>query len=71
MATTLAFISWLYITWIVYFRTFVFDIMTLYGISFIGVTALSWYNLYKSYKVDPGVLSTNRDQMNKVNFYNS
>lgn len=65
MATTLAFISWLYFTWFIYFRPFVFD-FSWYSLLFITATTMSWYNFYKSYKADPGVLRTNRDQMNKT-----
>jgi palmitoyltransferase len=65
MATTCAFISWLYLTWFIYFRPFVFD-FSLYSFFFAFSTSLSWYNFYKCYKSDPGVLSSNRDQMNKT-----
>lgn len=65
MATTLAFISWLYATWFIFFRPYVFD-FSLYSLSFMVATTFSWYNFYKSYKTDPGVLATSRDQMNKV-----
>ncbi len=65
MATTIAFISILYFTWFVYFRPLVFDI-SWFSLFFIAATTMSWYNFYKSYKADPGVLRTNRDQMNKT-----
>lgn len=65
MAITVSFISFLYATWLIYFRPIVFD-FSLYSIFFIASTYLSWYCLYKAYKTDPGVLTTNRDQMMKV-----
>lgn len=65
IATTFAFIFWLYVTWFIYFRPFVFDV-SLYSAGFVLATYLSWYNLYKAWKTDPGILSANRDQMNKV-----
>lgn len=65
MAITIAFISFLYVTWFIYFRQYVFD-FSLYSLFFTIATTLSWYNLYQSYKVDPGVVVSNRDQMANV-----
>lgn len=61
MAITMSIISFLYATWFIYFRPYVFD-FSFYSLSFVVATAFSWYNLYKAYKVDPGVLTANRDQ---------
>lgn len=66
IATTMAFIFWLYTTWFVYFRPLVFDLFSLYSMSFLMVTYLSWYNFYKAWKTNPGIISANRDQMNKT-----
>lgn len=64
-ATTLAIIFWLYVTYIIHLSAYVFrfDLFTMF---FSFSTAMSWYNLYKAYKCDPGILSNNRDQMNKT-----
>ena len=66
IATAVAFIMWLYVTWFIYFRQYVLD-FSLYSLFFIISTSLSWYNFYKAWKTDPGVLLSNRDQMSKVN----
>jgi hypothetical protein len=65
MATTLALISWFYITWFIYFRSYVFG-FSLYSLLFLLSTTFSWYNLYKACKEDPGVLKANQDQMNQT-----
>ncbi len=65
IATTLAFITWLYITWFIYFRPHVFG-FNMYSILFALATSFSWYNLYKAAKIDPGVLKQNQDQMNQT-----
>lgn len=48
-----------------YFRPHVFG-FTLYSLLFALATSLSWYNLYKAAKTDPGVLKQNQDQMNQT-----
>lgn len=68
VATAMAFITWLYVTWFIYFRPFVFD-NSLYSLFFLVATFFSWYNFYKAWKTDPGVLLSNRDQMSKVKTY--
>ncbi|CAF0707847.1 unnamed protein product [Brachionus calyciflorus] len=60
MAIATAFITWLYITWFIYFRPIVFE-FSFYSISFLFVTTLSWYNFYKSYVTDPGSLGNNKE----------
>ncbi len=65
VATAMAFITWSYVTWLLYFMPFMGN-FSLYTLSFALATVLSWYNFYKAWKTDPGVLISNRDQMNKV-----
>lgn len=65
VATAMSFIAWLYVTWAVYFRQY-YSIFSLYMLVFLIATAFSWFNFYKSWTTDPGVLVSNRDQMSKV-----
>lgn len=65
IATTLSFIFWLYTTYILYFSKYVADLNLFTGF-FIFSTSMSWYNLYKAYKSDPGVLTSNREQMSQT-----
>lgn len=65
VATAMAFITWSYVTWLLYFMPFMGN-FSLYTLSFALATVLSWYNFYKAWKTDPGVLISNRDQMNKT-----
>lgn len=41
--------------------------ISFYGIFFLVSTSISWYCLYKAWKTNPGILSNNRDEINKVN----
>jgi palmitoyltransferase ZDHHC13/17 len=61
----MAFITWLYITWLIYFRPHVSN-SSFYLLLFLISTLLSWYNFYKAWKTDPGVLNSNHDQMTKT-----
>jgi hypothetical protein len=62
MATAVAIILWLYVTWFIYFRTIIFD-LSVYSFLFVVLSFSSWYTFYKSYKTNPGYLTPNREQM--------
>ncbi len=65
LATTCSFITWLYVTYIVYYSPYASD-LSMYTLLFLVATLFSWYNLYKAWKSDPGVVTNNREQMSKV-----
>lgn len=65
IATTVAFIFWSYVTYIINFASIVFT-LDLMSLTFVFVTIMSWYNLYKAYKSDPGVISNNHEQMSQT-----
>ncbi|RNA14055.1 Palmitoyltransferase ZDHHC17, partial [Brachionus plicatilis] len=67
MAVATALFFWLYTTWFIYFRPIVFD-FSIYTLTFIMVTMLSWYNFYKSYATDPGILVQNKESMKTEKF---
>ncbi len=67
IATTMAFIFWSYVTYFIWFAPIVLG-FDLFSLCFVFATVMSWYNLYKAYKTDPGVLSNNHEQMSQVLF---
>ena len=65
IATTLSFIFWSYVTYFIWLVPIDFGLDIL-SLGFLFATAMSWHNLYRAYKSDPGVLSNNHEQMSQV-----
>lgn len=66
ISTTFSIIFWLYTTWFIYLRPLVFD-FSLYSLLFFLATYLSWFNFYKAWKTNPGILTNNkREEISKV-----